>query len=667
MAADRTGAIKANDSRAGVESTIDSYILKSWRRSADQHHLDRYRPSNPLVLTPSELQQRRERLDRLLSISEPELLALYERIKDAGYVVMLADTAGVCLSLLRNSLMDRELASKGLELGRVYAEDVEGTCGIGTAIAEHRPVVIHHDEHFFAIHQRLSCTAVPIDAPDGSMAGVLDASALTSHEDKRSQLLVLQLVKMTAESIENKLILSTKRSAHSLIYLYESALVAQGVTNAFLVMREDGVIEGASKAAIRLVPELGDATIRRTTGDCLGISPALLRQLMSGRHGEAAKIFPPGRIAPLFARMDLSSRGIVSIRSASLVTGSDNVIDIDDSEAPLKDLQELAGEDVHYRRLVATLPRMLNNNLPILVQGETGCGKEMFAQAFHRASDRRNKPFVAIDCSSLSESLIESELFGYKDGAFTGARKGGSRGKIIEAHGGTLFLDEIGDMPLGMQSRLLRVIAQREVMPLGGTASIPVDFRLICATHRNLAEMVGAGAFREDLFYRIHGAVFALPSLRERTDKALLIRKQLAKAIEAIHPGLTIEDGLVERLAELPWPGNIRQLDHAIRYAVSVAEHSLGAMDFPAAIADALQFRQGKSCADTQPGNGVAAEALQMAEQLPSEARELVRALEQHKWQIKSTAQSLGISRATIYRRMDRYGIVEPNKRSGYR
>ncbi len=365
--------------------------------------------------------------------------------------------------------------------------------------------------------------------------------------------------------------------------------------------------------------------------------------------------------------MDLSSRGMVSMRSASLATDSSNVITIDESDTALKDLLTLAGEDVHYRRLVKTLPRIFNNNLPILVQGETGCGKEMFAQAFHRASDRRDKPFVAVDCSSLSESLIESELFGYKDGAFTGARKGGSRGKIVEAHGGTLFLDEIGDMPLGMQSRLLRVLAQREVIPLGGTASIPVDFRLICATHRNLAEMVNAAAFREDLFYRIHGAVFALPSLRERSDKALLIRKLLVRAIDAIHPGLTIDDGLVERLAELPWPGNIRQLDNAIRYAVSVAEHSLGAMDFPAAIADVLQSRQGKSRADTQPVNGVAAEAIQMAEHLPHEARELVRALEQHKWQIKSTAQSLGISRATIYRRMDRYGIVEPNKRSGYR
>ncbi len=649
------------------ESGIDADILDSWKRSSVQHRLDRFRPHNPLVLTSSEIRQQLEPLDWLMSVAEPDIKALYGRIKDAGYVVMVADMTGTCVSMHRNPLMERELASGGLELGRIYAESVEGTCGIGLCIADHKPVVVHQRDHFLPVYEKLTCTSVPIDAPDGRMLAVLDVSALSSHEDKRSQLLVLQLARMAAESIENKLILADKRGSPVLVYLYESALVAHGASDAFFLMREDGYIEAASKAAIRLVPQLGIGGQRRID-DCLGINAQLLLRLYSRLNCGEAKIFPPGRDTPLFARVDLSSLRIVSMPDTSRSNGDAKPTDLSAGNSPLSELQNLAGDDTTYRQLVSRVPRVLRNDLPILVLGETGCGKEMFAHAFHRASDRRDKPFIAVDCSSLSETLIESELFGYKDGAFTGARKGGSRGKILEAQGGTLFLDEIGDMPLSMQSRLLRVIAQREVIPLGGTTPIPVYFKLICATHKNLSDMVAAGSFREDLFYRIYGAVFELPSLRERTDKALLIRKLLMRAIDLLNPRLEIAAGLIDQLCELPWPGNIRQLDHAIRYAVSVAEHTLAIKDFPAEICrcKADQELHGIQV-NAQASDAIQVSTLPGSVHVTQEAQDLIQALEHNQWQIKATSQSLGISRATIYRRMERYGIVEPNKRPGNR
>ena len=633
---------------------IDPYILDSWKRSADQHQLDEWQPDRPHVLTSAEIRRQREPLEWLLSVAEPDIATLYGRISDAGYVVMVADVTGSCISMIRNPLMDRELASGGLELGRIYAETIEGTSGIGTCIVEHKPVVVHRNDHFLAVHKTVTCTAVPIDAPDGSLMAVLDVSALSSHEDKRSQLLALQLTKITAESIENKLILSNRRANQFIVYLYDSPLVAQGASDAFFLMREDGWIDAASKAAIRMLPSLGSRAGRRHLEDCVGISVQVFLDRHSRSNFAESRLFAPSRSTPLFARVDLSSARVASPAASNTGAVTAKTIDIDAREPNVDDLQELAGDDANYRKLVATVPRVLKNGLPVLVLGETGSGKEMFAHAFHRASERGQKAFVAVNCAALPESLIESELFGYREGAFTGSRKGGARGKILEADGGTLFLDEIGDMPLAMQARLLRVIAQREVIPLGGTTPVTVDFRLICATHRHLPDMVAAGTFREDLFYRINGAVFELPAFRERTDKPALIRKLMDKALGQINPGLSIDDTLIEALSLLRWPGNIRQLDHAIRYAVSVAERRLCADDFPTELRHALR-KQGNSL--------LISETVSETEHTCAEARELIRALEENRWQIKATSIALGISRATIYRRMERYGIVEPNKR----
>lgn len=171
-----------------------------------------------------------------------------------------------------------------------------------------------------------------------------------------------------------------------------------------------------------------------------------------------------------------------------------------------------------FRRSV----RVFERDVPLLLRGETGCGKEAFAQAVHQASGRRGKPFIAINCASIPESLIESELFGYRGGSFTGARKEGMRGKLLQADGGTLLLDEIGDMPLALQTRLLRVLEERQVVPIGGEPQA-VDVRIVSATHRDLLERVEQGSFREDLYYRLNGLEVALPAVRERSDKTQLL------------------------------------------------------------------------------------------------------------------------------------------------
>ncbi|MBN3785249.1 sigma-54-dependent Fis family transcriptional regulator, partial [Burkholderia sp. Ac-20345] len=252
--------------------------------------------------------------------------------------------------------------------------------------------------------------------------------------------------------------------------------------------------------------------------------------------------------------------------------------------------------------------RVASKRLPILVLGETGAGKEVFARAIHDAGARRARPFVAVNCGALPEALIESELFGYAAGAFTGARKHGARGKIALADGGTLFLDEIGDMPLALQTRLLRVLADGEVVPLGSDTPVRVDLDVICATHRDLARMVADGTFREDLYYRLSGATFELPPLRARADVRDVIAAVFAEEAQATGHVLTLDATLAEQLAAYPWPGNVRQLRNVLRYACAVCDAArVTRHDLPAEIAAQLGGVVPGTLPDDERGRIVAA------------------------------------------------------------
>ena len=322
------------------------------------------------------------------------------------------------------------------------------------------------------------------------------------------------------------------------------------------------------------------------------------------------------------------------------------------SDARLLSLDVLAGADPGLKRQVSTIKRLANRRLPILLQGETGTGKEEFARAIHGFSSWSSGPFVAIDCSSIPESLFESELFGYETGTFTGGRREGRRGRFVDAHNGTLFLDEIGDMPLALQTRLLRVLAQREVVPLGGAKPIAVDFDLICASHQDLPKLVEDGRFRQDLFFRIAGLRIALPPLRDRQDKERIIGQ--AFAIEAIEMGLTpaptISTTALRVLMAYTWPGNIRELRLAARYALANAMLcEIHPNDLPSWLCP-----RGAGTRESVSEPSCAGESIL--------ASELVTVLEQHSWCISDAAASLKINRRTLYRWMRRHSIARPNQ-----
>jgi sigma-54 dependent transcriptional regulator, acetoin dehydrogenase operon transcriptional activator AcoR len=321
-------------------------------------------------------------------------------------------------------------------------------------------------------------------------------------------------------------------------------------------------------------------------------------------------------------------------------------------------LEDLAGEDPQMLRNVRSAYRIADSGVSVLIQGPTGSGKEAFAHAMHLVSRRADKPFVAVNCAAIPETLIESELFGYKPGAFTGARKEGMRGKILQSGGGTLFLDEIGDMPLTLQTRLLRVLEEQEIVPLGSETAIKVDLHVLAASHRNLREMIANGTFREDLYYRLNGITLELPALRDRADKERVIHHALAAETGNGRPA-AIEMDALQRLLAYPWPGNVRELRNVIRTALAICEGGVvRGIDLPREIRDA----------DIAPARGALADLLEVSaggvgSQVPAnplraaERAALMRVIAECHGNMTRVASQLGMSRNTLYRRMKRHAI----------
>ena len=337
--------------------------------------------------------------------------------------------------------------------------------------------------------------------------------------------------------------------------------------------------------------------------------------------------------------------------------------------------QRMAGLDCYgqgdLRMTAAALKarKIIGRDIPLLIEGETGTGKEVFARAFHMSGPRRDKPFIAVNCAAIPEGLIESELFGYQEGAFTGAKKKGNLGKIIQADGGTLFLDEIGDMPINLQARLLRVLQEREVVPLGAAKALPVDIVLVTATNRRLREEVERGNFREDLYYRVNGLRITLPPLRERTDLAIITRSLI---IDEAAPGrrVDISEEVLDLFAQYRWPGNIRQMRSVLRTALALLDgDEILPEHLPEDILEDILRMEAPAqaplpclSAGTCPPGSVCPPPSIPCVASPSGSVNLaevelsaIRAtLESHAGNVSAAARQLGISRNTLYRKLGR-------------
>ena len=629
----------------------DALIQSSWRRCVHQYGLDPSRMQEARIVPQSCLREHQQRIDDFARIARHGLESLYGHVAGLGYVVLLTDAQGVTVDYIGDANTDAALRHAGLYLGSEWSEAGAGTCAVGTALVTGEALTVHQADHFDATHIPLTCTAAPLFDTQGRLSAILDISALTSPDAKASQGLALQMVRIYAAHIEN---------ANFLRVHHRDWILKLNVAPEFVDVSPEYLL--ALDAAGRIVG-CNNRARRMLEGESPG-APVL------GQSFEAlfdARVEDLGRY--VYSRP--SEQRLVALhRSGGLLYLSVlppalrwQARTAGQPCAPLPPaLAALSGGDAAMQQQLQRAARLVDARIHLLIHGETGSGKEYFARALHQASARRSQPFVAFNCAAIPETLIESELVGHLPNSFSGAGARGKRGLIQEADGGTLFLDEIGDMPRDLQSRLLRVLAEGEVLPVGATRPVPVNVRVISATHHRLDQLVESGQFREDLFYRLNGARFELPPLRQRQDLDWLIDKMLADGGQR---GVALADAARQRLHAHRWPGNLRELRNVIEYACAICQRGVVTCDD---LPDDLAADCGAAVPAPTPAlpeSATESAAAAEPESLAPEAMLLVQYLRASGWNLSAVARQIGVSRMTLYRRMERYGIASPNRRDG--
>ena len=655
--------------------TLDEGLSRSWLRSRDFGLSPVGRPPGAPHASGAQLRRALDRQHELVAHARPVMEDLFEQTRDGEGLVILADAQGMLLQALGDGRFVDRAERVALRPGAIWDERWRGTNAIGTALAEQRPVSVLGGEHFLERNAFLSCTAAPIRDPQGRVLGVLDLSG----EQRGFQRHTLALVRSAARMVEHRLF-QTRHADGLRLQLHVQPEGLGTPTEGLLALSEDGWILGCNAAAQAW---LGPEAARPSPLEA--VLPLRVDELMDwARHGgEGARLLHREEGPALWLRVRMpGARVVVSRGQAPEPVATAAVVDLQEAALPAGPpavpsaalprglptahpsdrvpvrpddaLQPLDLGDAAMHQAVVRARRVLDKPIALLLQGESGVGKDLFARAVHDSSARRDRPFIAVNCAALPEPLIESELFGYRPGAFTGAAREGAQGRLREAHGGTLFLDEIGDMPLSMQARLLRVLQDRQVQPLGGGPSVAVDFQLICASHRPLRQLVAQGQFREDLYYRLNGLTLSLPPLRERQDLPLLIDRLLA-ALEPTRP-VTLDPALHRELTGYTWPGNIRQLEQVLRIACALMEPGESVIrrgHLPDDLIDDLDQR-GITSTSSDGGPGVAAPAPASAD-VPGMLRDQSKA---HARRVladcggnhSEAARRLGIGRNTLYR-----------------
>jgi transcriptional regulator of acetoin/glycerol metabolism len=646
---------------SSAEPLVSSAIGASWRRCMIDYALDPGLHQEPFVLDLHALKEYRARHEHLIQVASAEIDWLYDHIAMSGCALLLTDAGGIVLYEKADPTILQTFRSAGLQLGADWSELRQGTNGMGTCIAENRPVIVHRDEHFRSCHIGLSCTAAPIHDPDGSLVAVLDASTLNAQGTRESQTHVMALVHLSAKLIEKCLFLR---------HFQRSSVLRFHARPEFVNLQHDGALALASDATVIAADEmalrlLGVAQRRELIGRRIDeIFDMRAEEIMDPVAPSAAGLWPV-RDALLgrryFASLSNESTDVGFSKYRIPTPRGPDILQLAAPSAA-KDsltLEDLAGEDPQMLRIVRSARRVAGSAVSVMIQGATGTGKELFARALHTASGRA--PFIALNCAAIPESLIESELFGYKSGAFTGARREGMKGTILQASGGTLFLDEIGDMPIGLQTRLLRVLEEHEVVPLGADKPMKVDLRVVCASHQNLRSMIARGQFREDLYYRLNGITLELPRLVDRSDKEQLIRKLLSAETSDGRP-VAIEMDAFQRLMDYDWPGNIRELRNVIRTALAICDGGVVRLrDLPSEVRhSAVGTPSGATQlygADSEDAPTVFAGA-PLSPIEAAERQALVKAIRDTEGNMARAATLLQVSRSTLYRRCRRLHIT---------
>jgi transcriptional regulator of acetoin/glycerol metabolism len=623
-------------------------IDDSWRRcqTAD---VDPERDKAPPPLGEDSLQRLLEEHDELLSAGTPVMAHARQFLDETGTVMVLTTNAGVILNLEGDPSTSAAAAERIRMLpGSSWSEAACGTNAIGTALAIGQPVQIHSAEHYCAGIKRWTCSATVVRDPyDNSILGVVDVSGLNSTYNRHS----LALVVTTASRIESRLARREMELRYRLLDLCISRLGGSTSDGVILLDRRGNPIKASDRAQAAL-------TSLSTNGRASTPIELSKLKIPASFKGDPRTNLPEWMshdwLEPIVENgQKLGSILTVPNRSAPPTPRRVESVSVKNSCAKNTSFERVIGQSPKLLEAIGCAQRLAKSTVPILLLGETGVGKDVFAHAIHGTGALPDAPFVALNCGAFSRELLTSELFGYAEGAFTGARRGGMVGKIEAASGGTLFLDEIGEMPMDLQPHFLRVLEDGAIFRLGENKARKVSFRLVAATNRDLRKDVAEGRFRMDLYYRIAVAAINVPPLRERSEDIPAIADYFLEKLAKQHgiPRPALDDEALELLRRCDWPGNVRELRNALERAMLMSSdvvltkeslppeiQKLGALNPPA---------------PARANSRIEAKSL---EQVEKEA--IVAMIDRQKGNMTAVARELGIAKSTLYVKLKKFDVA---------
>ncbi|WP_409068493.1 sigma-54-dependent Fis family transcriptional regulator [Clostridium caseinilyticum] len=629
----------------------DNIIKKSHERSV-YFGIEENRVFPKKILKGDEITNNIEKNKSFLKIASQFIEILYDFLKGSEFFIILTDKEGCILKIIGDKEVMDIANNLNMVVGAFMSENSIGTNAMGTAIKENIPIQISEKEHFIKAYHRWTCSAAPIHDIDGDIIGCLnltgDRDMVHSH--------TLGLVVAAVKSIENQINVDNANKKLLETYQYMNTIV-DSISSGIYVVDFRGKIKTINKAACNILGIQDKDVLDKNVENILPNWQHIFERIKNGKTYEDKEAVLSDRVikgrynvsaTPIKIENQIIGMVIVFKEIKTVI----NLVNKYSGMRAVYNFEDIIGESKEIKKVISYAKSISSSPSTVLIEGESGTGKELLAQSIHNYGDRKENSFIAINCGAIPKSLIESELFGYEDGAFTGAKRGGHAGKFELANGGTLFLDEIGEMPLDMQVNLLRVLQEGYVTRVGGDKIIPVNVRIIAATNKDLKKEVEMGTFRQDLYYRLSVIPIILPPIRERRgDLPILIKYFLrSKSIKLNKPMPHIKEDIYSNMLQYGWPGNIRELENFIENIVNLKGDSSFVLE------DDFKNIEHKQHSFHENNIGLLyTNKIRTLEEIEKEA--IINTLNEYNRNMSKSAKVLGITRATLYSKIKKYNI----------
>ncbi len=628
-------------------SVVREPILRSWKRCRD-NGVSPFLKKIPVVLQGGEIDELLECNEELIRTSEPFLNNLYRSFSDSGFFCVLCDHRGYILKLVGDESTINDLKQGVFVIGALTSEDSVGTNGIGTALMEDTQVQVFATEHYCESFHGYTCSGAPIHDERGNIIGMIDVAGPYLEANPHT----LGMVVAAANAIENLLRLKRSFLECRLAENFQR-MVISSIPEALIVTDNKGTISLINQNAQRMLALDPQMAFGKNIRDVLGKkNEGFLTKIANHRSMTDEEVRIHNKDGS-YADYTLSFNLITSpekqvtgkiILLSEIARARTMIKKMTGAEAKIS-FSDIIGQNPDFLETIRLARIASKSTSNVLLLGESGTGKDIFAQAIHNNSERKNGPYVVINCAAIPRNLIASELFGYDEGAFTGSKRGGNPGKFEIADGGTIFLDEIGEMPLELQTTLLRIIENKEIMRVGGKKVRSVDVRILAATNRSLIDEVSNGNFREDLYYRLNVFTIRIPPLRDRRDDIPLLLDRFVKDISSNigKPVTKIRDDVLRVLMDYSWPGNVRQLQNVLERAINIAPEDV-------LTGNLLPDEITRSPKVVPPARGNSYD-------LKNIERQMIEGMIKSRASKSEIAKKMNISRSTLYRKLERYGF----------